>query len=336
MQAAGLTEDGLAKAISHNFSAANVIRNAVVNVRLWKIVDVTIGWNNKIVIDGTVGDWQTLRDSLAGLTESQRKQTVIAIKAASPDLPVGEYFEQQVRASAVVKDLGLAYLSIAGVEDRGKKVAERQVDVLGLVEHPGSYSLPADRQLTVKSIIASAGLLHDDTLVVNVLRSKGTVRNPMREASIKSLLDGSAPDMELEPDDVVIVGQPTFYGTPPAAVNPIPPMAQPGEQQNASGVVYVGGAVARQGTYSIDKRRVTVTQIIIAAGGPQNSSIGDGTALVEVRRRSGSEEQTVVDNVSLDSMFTGKNPDPYIKSDDIILVRKIVPKLPPSTQPESP
>ncbi|NIA06761.1 MAG: hypothetical protein GWP14_03840 [Actinobacteria bacterium] len=81
-----------------------------------------------------------------------------------------------------------------------------------------------------------------------------------------------------------------------------------------SGFYYVMGNVNRPGTYQIGNIPVTLTRAIAAAG-----SIGvlAEPAKVDLTRRIGSNKQEIV-QLDLAKIFSGLQPDYYIKKDDII------------------
>jgi len=88
----------------------------------------------------------------------------------------------------------------------------------------------------------------------------------------------------------------------------IPPMP--------TGEFYVMGEVQRPGVYSLTGRKITLKMAVAAAGNlgplawPKNSIL--------IRRIGRNQEQTFP--INLESIFTGQDPDVYLKPNDVIAV----------------
>jgi len=82
------------------------------------------------------------------------------------------------------------------------------------------------------------------------------------------------------------------------------------------GEFYVMGEVQRPGVYSLTGRQITVKMAVAAAGNfaglawPENSIL--------IRRVGGTQEQVIP--LDLDSIFAGKDPDVFLKPNDVIAV----------------
>lgn len=83
-----------------------------------------------------------------------------------------------------------------------------------------------------------------------------------------------------------------------------------------SGEYYVGGHVARVGVYSLSSRMITLKQAIISAGMLDQVAIPQRT---EIIRRIG-DNQEVFYHVNLALVFSGRQPDLYLKPYDQIMV----------------
>jgi hypothetical protein len=81
------------------------------------------------------------------------------------------------------------------------------------------------------------------------------------------------------------------------------------------GEYYMGGHVQRTGVYSLQARKITLKQAVIAAGMLDQLAVPWRTS---VTRRIGDEEITV--SVNLTKIFEGKEPDFYLKPYDQVMV----------------
>ncbi len=86
--------------------------------------------------------------------------------------------------------------------------------------------------------------------------------------------------------------------------------------QNA-GFIYLGGTVARPGTYQVPgERRLTIKQAIFAAGGLNGLS---NPRKVDLVRRIGNDQEATV-RLDIKAIFDGTEPDLYLKPEDLINV----------------
>ncbi|MDB5327399.1 MAG: putative polysaccharide export protein, partial [Phycisphaerales bacterium] len=86
--------------------------------------------------------------------------------------------------------------------------------------------------------------------------------------------------------------------------------------QPTVGEYYIGGNVLAQGAYSLTGRKITLKQAIIAARGLNEVAWPSRTDIV--RRLPGDKEVFV--RVDLDKIFSGQEPDLYLKADDQVNV----------------
>ncbi len=78
----------------------------------------------------------------------------------------------------------------------------------------------------------------------------------------------------------------------------------------------MGGHVAGSGVYSLSARKITIKQAVISAG------MFDGLAIpqrTEIYRRIGVAREALV-RVDLDAIFSGDQPDIYLKPNDVVQV----------------
>ncbi len=83
-----------------------------------------------------------------------------------------------------------------------------------------------------------------------------------------------------------------------------------------TGEYYIDGHVNRTGVYSLTARNITLKQAIAAAGGFDQLAIPPRT---EIIRRIGADKE-VFARVDLDKVFSGEQPDIYLKPNDIVRV----------------
>jgi polysaccharide export outer membrane protein len=86
--------------------------------------------------------------------------------------------------------------------------------------------------------------------------------------------------------------------------------------QPVIGEYYMGGHVARVGVYSLAARQITLKQAIISAGMLDGFAIPQRTDII---RRIGSERE-VYCRVNLDAIFSGTEPDLFLKPYDEVMV----------------
>jgi protein involved in polysaccharide export with SLBB domain len=86
--------------------------------------------------------------------------------------------------------------------------------------------------------------------------------------------------------------------------------------QPTTGEYYIDGHVNRTGVYSLTARDITLKQAIAAAGGFDQLAV---PAQTEVIRRIGNDKE-VFALVNLDKVFSGDQPDIFLKPNDIVRV----------------
>jgi protein involved in polysaccharide export with SLBB domain len=87
-------------------------------------------------------------------------------------------------------------------------------------------------------------------------------------------------------------------------------------QQLPVGEYYMGGHVARPGVFTLSGRRITLKEAVTSAGGFDELAIPQRTDIV---RRIKPDREVFV-RVDLERIFSGEQPDLYLKPDDQILV----------------
>ncbi len=82
------------------------------------------------------------------------------------------------------------------------------------------------------------------------------------------------------------------------------------------GEYFLGGHIARPGVYSLTGRNITLKQAITAAAGLDALAIPRRT---EIIRRIGDNQEMIV-RIDLDAIFSGNQPDIFLKPDDTVRV----------------
>jgi RNA polymerase sigma factor (sigma-70 family) len=161
----------------------------------------------QIKVDDKNSDWDALRKRIESIPVEQRRNIRLELSAISGDLPVSSFFDAQNRAGKIVKELGLNYVSITGIQAvPGDSDVKGEYYIGGHLLRDGVYSLTG-RQINLKQALIAAGL--DDIsmgLKVDVIRRTDTGKETfVKGISISDLFDGTKPDFYLMPYDQVMV-----------------------------------------------------------------------------------------------------------------------------------
>ena len=89
---------------------------------------------------------------------------------------------------------------------------KRSVAILGQVQKPGTYEIPPDRKLTLLGVISTAGGFTDIANVkkIKIIRKQEGGKTQVLRANAESIISGKQTDIELEPGDVIHVGESFF------------------------------------------------------------------------------------------------------------------------------
>lgn len=88
---------------------------------------------------------------------------------------------------------------------------KRSVSVLGSVQKPGSYEIPAEGKLTLLKVISLAGGFSDVANVKNIkVIRKDKDKTRVIRANAEAIISGKTQDIDLEPEDVIHVGESFF------------------------------------------------------------------------------------------------------------------------------
>ncbi|MGA2582870.1 MAG: M56 family metallopeptidase [Tepidisphaeraceae bacterium] len=283
------------------------------------VVRVTIGKDGFISVDGGVGNWDTLRDSLAVEQPAVRADLVIALSAETPDVPVGDYLNAEAAAAKLVKDFGLAYVSEAGVEYQQPGATTRPDGVYyigGAARRSGVYALGDQRVTVTEALIAAGGVDGADNShawLTIIRRLGGEKRIVVQDKRLDSIQHGEASDIYLEPNDTLEVSI-----TPPIVAPE--PMA----------TIHILGLVRHPGAYAIENRRVTVLEQLADAQGLLG--VDDSHAWIYLIRRENDSDKVVIHGDRVDSIEKGGASDIVLMPGDRLIVTSA--PYTPTTEPE--
>ncbi|WP_200761289.1 polysaccharide biosynthesis/export family protein [Poriferisphaera corsica] len=89
------------------------------------------------------------------------------------------------------------------------------VYIMGEIARPGAYTVPGERDLTIKQLVASAGGLSQLAIPerVDLTRRIEDSEEATIRINVRSIFEGSEPDLYLKPNDLINVGT-NFVATP--------------------------------------------------------------------------------------------------------------------------
>lgn len=97
------------------------------------------------------------------------------------------------------------------VAERVEEKEKKTLAVLGQVKKPGTYDYPVDGKLTVLQLISTAGGFTEVANIKNIkIIRKERGKTHVIRANAESMISGRDPDIELQPEDVVHVGESFF------------------------------------------------------------------------------------------------------------------------------
>lgn len=209
------------------------------------------------------------------------------------DLAVAELTAAQVRGKleTVLKE---KYVNRANVSVVVKEFADKPVSVLGAVQTPGALRVSGKFTL-LQAISAAGGLTTQAGRKVYVLRPEAGGGSHTVEVDVDRLFRGDPEaNVSIYPSDIVNV-----------------PVRQ------AIRVLCLG-AVKSPGAYDFDAdQRVTLLAAIAKAGGLTDRA----SKTIRIRRREPDGRETQME-VNYGRVLNGKNPDPVLQSDDIVVIKE--------------
>jgi polysaccharide export outer membrane protein len=213
--------------------------------------------------------------------------------------------EREIRDLLAEKYIQDPYISVFIREYRNQRIS-----VMGAVEKPDVFEITGQR--TILDMLAMAGGLKDDAGYLLFL-----IRPPGMEGEAPEALEGEERSEAGTPRTFVIdleellvkgdltLNLPLIHGD---VIN-IP----------VSGKVFVGGEVWRPGGFSLGRKRITLSQAIVLAGGVKPQANGSQTRIF---RYSEKDNGRKILPVNVYAIQKGQEEDLYLKENDIIIVPK--------------
>ena len=198
-----------------------------------------------------------------------------------------------------------------------------QVTVLGAVKNPGSFTI--DSRRTVLDMLALAGGLQENAEPL-VYLYRATPHPPSRtgvpaatleapEQSETSSTPNASAGRERPQETMVVISLDDLLANPEIEANIF---VEAGDVLHVpkAGTFYVSGAVARPGSYNVD-RKLTVEQAIILAGG--TTFVADASD-IKIYRDTGGPERLAIP-VDFNAVAKG-GVGPLVAKNDVIVVGK--------------
>ena len=215
---------------------------------------------------------------------------------------LNEVVVQQLTISEVEKKLQGLYGKYVRNPQIGVLVTEyrsQRVAVVGAVKSPGVFELSGPK--TVIDLLAKAGGLGDNASNQVHLYREGSEGRESYMIDLLTVTRGVG-------SDVTVFSLPVQAGD----VITVP----------EAGTFFVDGAVAKPGSYALS-RPYTVTQALVTAGGV-NRELAKTSDITLFRNRGAAGVESV--SLDLGEIVSGKQPDPQVGAEDVIVVPISAPK----------
>jgi len=247
----------------------------------------------------------------------------------APTTPASATAEYQAQAAqqAFARRYGL---SPSAPSPATNAFAKRYFTVLGQVQHPGTYDLPTDGSVSLLQAIATAG---GYTQFGNPHRIR--VERTVNNAKTQMMLDAEAMAADkkhrpvvIQPDDVIVVGEPKDSTNGPPSDTPAPGAMTSAESQQRSGTIQesakryftVLGQVQKPGTYDMPTDySFSLLQAIAMAKGYTRLA---NPRRITVQRKVDTATQRIMLDAS--AMAEGKQSPLVIQPGDVIVVGEIM------------
>ncbi|MGN6505957.1 MAG: polysaccharide biosynthesis/export family protein [Tepidisphaeraceae bacterium] len=312
IQAAGLTEQQLERAIADAYKDAQVITNAQVTASVVEARGRTYQVLGAVNAPGLYAIYDTDFRVLDALTTAHGATSVLGIDN------IYIIRHKKTGASDAASDTGAT-----------TQPAKNGVDPLA----PQSNAAPLERKAQMLDTGAPTSAPEGGIVVVDgkevVVNKPVSATNPADGATTQPADNMAAGNMQAapgsfafnslkEPSDREVIripfdklkaGQLKYN----IAVLPGDLLYVPDPQ---TGEYYIGGQVQAPGAYALTARKITLKQAVIAARGLNEVAWPSRTEIV--RRLPGDKEIYV--RVNLDKVFSGQEPDMYLKPDDQVNV----------------
>ncbi len=220
--------------------------------------------------------------------------------AGTIDLPLlGDFSVAGLTASQVrdklEKMLTAKYLNRANVSVVVKEFGSKPISMVGAVQKTGSLNL-AGQWTLLQAISAAGGLTERAGKTIYVMRRSDNGLSDTMAISVDDLLHGGSAkwNIPLQPGDIVNV------------------------EAKRSVRVFCLGAVKSPGALDLDADdRITLLSVIAKAGGFTDKA----SSKVRIKRRGPDGKDTEL-VVNFSRVVSGKDPDPPLKADDIVIVKE--------------
>ncbi|MGH9366410.1 MAG: polysaccharide biosynthesis/export family protein [Thermoanaerobaculia bacterium] len=220
--------------------------------------------------------------------------------AGTIDLPMlGDFSVEGLTASQIrdklEKMLTAKYVNRANVSVVVKEYGNKPLAVLGAVQKPGSLNI-SGRWTLLQAISAAGGLTERAGKTIYVMRRADNGLSDTLEVDVDDLLHGSSSqwNVPLQPGDIVNV------------------------EAKRSVRVFCLGAVRSPGALDFDGGdRITLLSVIAKAGGLTDKA----SSKIRIKRR-GSDGKDAEMVVSFGRVVSGKDPDPTLEADDVVIVKE--------------
>ena len=249
-------------------------------------------------VDYTIGPKDLLDIKVFEIPELNLERRVT--DAGTIDLPLLGDFSVSGLTPAQARDklqnmLTAKYVNRANVSITIKEFTNKPLSVLGAVQKPGSLMV-SGRYTLLQAISAAGGLTDRAGKTIYVMRRGSSGVSDTLEVTVEDLLHGSSSqwDVPLQPGDVVNV------------------------EAKRTVRVFCLGAVKNPGALEFDgDDRLTLLSVIAKAGGLTDKA----ASKMRIKRRGadGKDSEMVV---NFSRVVSGKDPDPVLKADDIVVVKE--------------
>ena len=168
---------------------------------------------DSLAYEGRPTTWEELTDLLKKIPQAQRGNTTLELAVESADVIYGRVLAAQFNASRLVKEHGLANLSLVGIHSINSKggdapPADENVYISG-VKHTGAYTITPGRKITLKQLVVSAGGPEApvENSLVTLIRRHGPDKEEvlLRDVPLDSVINGKQEDVALQPQDIIQV-----------------------------------------------------------------------------------------------------------------------------------
>ncbi len=204
----------------------------------------------------------------------------------------------------LAETLGESYVVNPQIEINLEESPNKQIVILGQVLRPGNYKITS-ADTTMIRVISQAGGFSEDAMLKNVqiVRTKEGKRNNI-QVDVSEIIRGTAPDMTIEPGDVIFIDKQE---------------KKPAELAIPNVSVAILGQIQKPGNFSFNEN-TTLVRLITQAGGFSPIAAPNRIKIVKFDKSGKSKPRIVNFNDILD----GKADDVKLESGDVVVVPESV------------